>query len=142
MGNILFYVLARHQPWSHLEEEGRSGRNNAKNGTTPSAMIAKLDTSSTLERKQESLETIGRAKAEGRLPHLPERYLSRPEATILWEAVRMCYVYDPGARPTALEIAGFLGRAYEGLLREPKEQPTKRKKKTETPVPPPSSKDR
>jgi len=119
LGNILFYVLARHQPWSHLEEGGKPTITGQppppQNGSTPIA-IAKLDTASTPRNKQESLAAIARAKGAGVLPHLPERYLARgSEAGLLWKAVTLCYHHDPGARPSALEVANFLGDAIASV---------------------------
>ena len=127
LGNILFYVLARHQPWSHLEEvenesqqqqhrgdEPPSHNNNHRNATVTAA---KLDTGSSPEHRQASLRAISKAKVEGRLPNLPDRYLDRPGARILWEAVKMCYTHDPRLRPRAIEIAEFLGTAHSELLR-------------------------
>jgi serine/threonine protein kinase len=129
LGNILFYVLARHQPWSHLEEgENESQQqqyrgdeplihNNHPNATATTVTAAKLDTGSSPEHKQASLIAISKAKVEGRLPNLPERYLDQPGARILWEAVKMCYTHDPRLRPRAREIAEFLGTAHSKLFR-------------------------
>mmetsp|Transcript_3911 Transcript_3911/g.9316 ORF Transcript_3911/g.9316 Transcript_3911/m.9316 type:complete len:574 (-) Transcript_3911:95-1816(-) len=102
LGNVLFYVLARHQPWSHLQE-GNSTK--LLSGTSPN-------------EKKESLVQIARAKIDGELPNLPERYRERPGAKILWEAVKMCYTHDPKHRPTARAIAEFLGIAHARLLKD------------------------
>ena len=83
LGNLLFYILTKHQPWTHLEEEPIT--------------------------KQE----IGLAKTQGRLPNLPDRYLERPTAKTLWKAIQMCYTYDPMLRPDAWEIAEFLEASYQ-----------------------------
>ena len=105
LGNILFYVLARHQPWSHLEEEQPGGNS------------TRLSTGSSSQNKRDSLLAISSAKIQGKLPNLPERYRKRPAAKLLWEAVQMCYTHDPKLRPTAMEVAEFLGNAYEQMNR-------------------------
>jgi serine/threonine protein kinase len=144
LGNILFYVLARHQPWSHLEEvenenESRQHQQHigeqppSHNNNRPNATAAKLDTGSSPEHKQASLMAISKAKVEGRLPNLPERYRERPGAKILWEAVKMCYNHDPRLRPRAREVAEFLGTAHSKLLRrEEKENHNNTTTKIET----------
>lgn len=117
LGNILFYVLARHQPWSHLEEETNSTE----------YLHAKLKSGT--DGKKESLLAIASAKIDGRLPNLPERYRTRPGARILWEAVKLCYTHEPRLRPSALEIADFLGRAHEKLVRKKDSSRTSKKNK-------------
>jgi len=117
LGNILFYVLARHQPWSHLEEKTNSTSN----------QHAKLKTGT--HGKKESLLAIAQAKIDGRLPNLPERYRTRPGAKILWEAVEMCYTHEPRLRPTAWEIADFLGKAHEKLFQKNDSFKTSKKNK-------------
>jgi len=113
LGNILFYVLARHQPWSHLQE-GNSAK--LLSGTSPN-------------EKKESLIQIARAKIDGELPNLPERYRKRPGAKILWEAVKMCYTHDPKHRPTARNVAEFLGEAHAKLLKDSSSKKKAKEKK-------------
>ena len=105
LGNLLFYILARHQPWSHLEEDNTTS----------------ITGRTTIQQERESLLAIAKAKIEGRIPNLPERYRKRPGAKMLWEAVKMCYTYDPRLRPTAQQVAGFLEKAHTMLLHSKKE---------------------
>ena len=87
LGNILFQVLTRHQPWTHLEE--------AMNGTTSATLSA-----------------VATAKVKGRLPNLPERYVTRNEAKLLWRIIQQCFRFDPNERPTAYDVAEYIGKAY------------------------------
>ena len=87
LGNILFQVLTRHQPWTHLEE--------AMNGTTSATLSA-----------------VATAKVKGRLPNLPERYVTRNEAKLLWRIIQQCFRFDPNERPTASDVAEYIGNAY------------------------------
>ena len=98
LGNVLFQVLTRHQPWTHLE---------TKNETK---LVTKGVTKSD---KEYSLSIISNAKMDGKLPNLPDRYVSRDEAKILWQAVQNCYERNPKDRPSALNVAEFLGNAYD-----------------------------
>ena len=137
LGNILFYVLARHQPWSHLEEDEEpepDDTNPDRNQTHTNRAIAKLKTGTTPENKLESLLAIGRAKVEGRLPNLPERYREKPGAKILWEAVQKCYTHDPEFRPRAHEIARFLETGHALLLREEEKKLHRNKQHYEEPT--------
>jgi serine/threonine protein kinase len=81
-GSLLFLLVARHQPWTHLETE-------------------KL-----------SIETIMQKKMAGEMPNLPRKYIEKMEAKILWEAIQACYRLDPQKRPTAYELAQAIGTAY------------------------------
>jgi hypothetical protein len=87
-GNLLFLILARHQPWSHLETE-------------------KL-----------SIETIMQKKMAGEVPNMPSRYIDKMEAKILWEAIQACYRLDPQTRPTAYELASAIGTAYNWIRKK------------------------
>ena len=98
LGNVLFQVLTRHQPWTHLETKNETKL--VTNGVTKSD-------------KEYSLSIISNAKIDGKLPNLPDRYVSRNEAKILWKAVQNCYERNPKDRPSALDVAEFLGNAYD-----------------------------
>merc|ERR1712161_62166 len=97
LGNVLFQVLTRHQPWTHLEI------NNETKIVTQGV---------TKSEKEYSLSIVAKAKLDGRLPNLPERYISRSEAKILWQAIQNCFQHNPKDRPLALDVANYLGNAY------------------------------
>jgi serine/threonine protein kinase len=97
LGNILFQVATKHQPWSHLEED---------------------DGSKAGAKKDDWLVHIANAKSEGRLPNMPERYLSRKESQILWQAIQRCYRQNPSARPTAFDLALKLGEVYDHFYKK------------------------
>lgn len=84
-GSLLFLLVARHQPWWHLEP------------------------------KNLSIETIMQQKMAGEMPHMPRKYIATMEATILWEAIQACYRLDPQTRPTAYELAQAIGTAYKRI---------------------------
>ena len=77
-GSLLFTILTRHQPWTHLEEP--------KGNSTEDDLATK--------------------KLRGDLPNLPLKYKpKRKEAKVLWAAVRACFRRDPQERPTAYRLA-------------------------------------
>ena len=85
-GTLLFTVLTKHQPWTHLEEG------------------------------EVTDERIKMKKKEGDLPNLPVKYHpKRAEAKILWAATKACFRRDPAERPTAYRLALGLGLALERL---------------------------
>ena len=85
-GTLLFTVLTKHQPWTHLEEG------------------------------QIIDERIKMKKQEGDLPNLPVKYHpKRAEAKILWSATKACFFREPGDRPTAFRLALGLGLALERI---------------------------
>lgn len=97
LGNLLFQVLTKHQPWSHLEDEEDE---------------TKLDNTNA-DTKQESLAKIARAKLDGKLPFVPDYYLEKKVAQILWNVTQACYHRDPADRVSAWDVADILGRVYE-----------------------------
>ncbi|KAG7354445.1 protein kinase domain containing protein [Nitzschia inconspicua] len=116
LGNVLFQVLSKHQPWSHLEKERDNDDNqeqsNVTNETLPAVRLA-TGQNFTQDEKKDSLTTIAHAKLRGQLPYMPGRFLSRPEAKLLWDQIQQCYQRDPADRPSALDVAIALGQAYD-----------------------------
>jgi serine/threonine protein kinase len=96
-GNILFQMLTKRQPWTHLEENP----------------------------KKPPLDLIAKAKKVGQFPRLPTKYYNdtstrgsnkgRLEKLVLYEAIQASYRMDPLQRPTAYELANALGMAYDWL---------------------------
>jgi Protein kinase domain len=103
-GNLIFQVVTRHQPWTHLEEGGR------------------LNMSSIVEFKTGRLreEKTGRF----RLPHLPSRYRLSPKTAqqAMIEVVRSCYRLNPDDRLTSFELAQGISKVYEYMLENPAHQ--------------------
>jgi len=78
--------MTKHQPWTNLEDGDKENR-----------------------EKQ-----VIDKKIRGELPTLPEKYQpTKPEAFVLWEAIRACYRLDPNERPSAFQLALSLGTAYQ-----------------------------
>lgn len=78
LGNVLFQVLTKHQPWTWLEPNGRL-----------------------------TLDEVARKKLEGGVPHVPSKYLKSNDLTSqgLFFGTLSCYRLDPTDRPTAHELA-------------------------------------
>jgi Protein kinase domain len=79
LGNLLFQVLTKRQPWTHLEPDG------AKNASD-----------------------AGRRKVRGEQPFVPPKYhahnTSHVALAALHYAVQLCYRTDPAARPTSYQL--------------------------------------
>jgi hypothetical protein len=86
-GSLLYLLVARHQPWTHLETE-----------KTPL-----------------SIETVMQKKIAGEMPNMPSKYIAKTEAKIMWEAIQACYRLDPQMRPTAYELAQAIGTGYNWI---------------------------
>jgi serine/threonine protein kinase len=110
LGNVLFQVLTKHQPWSHLEIDDNNATTTNSLQQTP---VAKVISSNDTDSRQEALRMIAQSKVEGRLPNVPDRYLTRNEAQVLWDVIKACYHINATARPTASEVAVLLGKAYD-----------------------------
>jgi serine/threonine protein kinase len=84
-GNILFHILVKHQPWTHLEEP-----------------------------PEPNLTHVANLKLQGHLPNLPEKYQPKYlELNVLWKAVKACFRLDPSHRPSALHLAQAFQTAYQ-----------------------------
>jgi hypothetical protein len=79
LGNLLFQVLTKRQPWTHLEPDG------AKNASD-----------------------AGRRKVRGEQPFVPPKYhahnTSKVALAALHYAVMLCYRTDPVERPTSYQL--------------------------------------
>jgi hypothetical protein len=126
LGNVLFQVLSKHQPWSHLEKDRASDLE--MNDTNATGDLIQLATGQnfTQDEKNDSLSSIARAKVHGLLPYMPERYLSRPEAKLLWQQIQKCYQLDPVDRITARDLAVALGKAYDEYYQKVKHKTEKK----------------
>jgi serine/threonine protein kinase len=81
LGNILFQVLTRHQPWTWIEPDGPL-----------------------------SIELIAKKKQEGLMPTFPKKIISSQKLThlALYFGALACFHFDPDKRPTAFHLAqGF-----------------------------------
>jgi serine/threonine protein kinase len=88
LGNILYQVMARHQPWTHKEPGGIP-----------------------------SIDVIIERKKQGMLPTIPEQYKNstRTEMHALLFATISCYHPNPEKRPTAYGLAHALGTVYDAV---------------------------
>jgi len=91
LGNLLFQVLTRRQPWTHMEPDGKP-----------------------------TVEEVAIKKEAGLMPSLPYKYANSTKMTFqaLYHAAMACYRYDPLKRPTATELADKLGLVLEWKLNE------------------------
>lgn len=86
-GNVLFQIMTKHQPWTHLEDP-------------PSPKIP-------------NATSIGLKKLQGRGPNIPDKYLPTSLALkVVYKAIQACFRLDPLQRPTALQLAQGFQTAY------------------------------
>jgi serine/threonine protein kinase len=80
LGNILFQIFTKHQPWTHLEES------------------------------MPSIEQVIELKLSGLLPHVPAKYLqtNRTEKKALYYAAMACFEPNPDKRLPAARLAQAL----------------------------------
>lgn len=85
LGNLLFQVMTRHQPWTHLEPGGP------------------------LES-----EEVARRKIAGKLPFVPQKYAKSNKTSIqaLYYATMACFEPDPRKRFNSYELAVRLDVLY------------------------------
>jgi serine/threonine protein kinase len=86
LGNIMYQVMTRHQPWTHKEPGGKL-----------------------------TVEEIVERKKSGQIPTIPEQYKNstRTEMHALLFATLACYHPRPDKRPTSFELARALGTAHD-----------------------------
>ena len=86
LGNLLFQVLTRRQPWTHLEPGGKL-----------------------------TIPEIVQRKDDGIGPFVPEKIVQSKKISeqALYFAVQACFRKEPSERPTALQLAKGLGTALE-----------------------------
>ena len=86
LGNLLFQVMTKHQPWTHLE---------------PNGPLDKLE--------------VARRKAEGILPHVPPKHAESKKTAIqvLYHATMACFRPDPELRPTSYQLSRKLDLMYD-----------------------------
>jgi serine/threonine protein kinase len=123
LGNVLFQVLSKHQPWSHLEKERVQDQELDRTNVTVGSVRLATGQNFTQDEKNDSLLSIARAKVQGMLPFMPQRFLSRPEAKLLWTLIQKCYQRDPSDRTTAWDLAIALGKAYDEFDQKVKNTP-------------------
>ena len=93
LGNLLFQVLTKHQPWTHLEPNGKL-----------------------------TLEEVGRFKIAGQMPHFPDKFVhaNKTALSALYYATLACYRQDPQQRLTSYELARNLDFIYNTLKNQHK----------------------
>jgi hypothetical protein len=81
LGNLLFYIMTKHQPWTHLE---------------PGGAVAK--------------EEVGRRKLLGMVPTFPDKFLATDKTATqaMLYAVLSCYRTNPAERLTARELSAAM----------------------------------
>ena len=93
LGNVLFRLLFRHDPWKDLRPDQEQ------------------------VSKEEWKTKVAQAKVEGEVPTTLGPYMSNAKAKVMWEAIEECYEYNPADRPSALQLALMLGDAYESFAK-------------------------
>jgi hypothetical protein len=88
LGNLLFYIMTKHQPWTHLE---------------PNGAVAG--------------EEVGRRKLKGILPTFPDRFVgtNKTATQAMLYAVLSCYRTNPAERLTARELAASMDTALKWI---------------------------
>jgi hypothetical protein len=91
-GSVLFQIMTKHQPWTHLEE---------------------------IPQNIPNLTIVAKSKLEGKSPNLPEKYLPTSlEMQVLWKAIEACTRLEPLQRPSALQLAQGFHTAYQWTKNE------------------------
>lgn len=84
-GSILFHILVKHQPWTHLEDP-----------------------------PEPNLTHVADMKMRGNLPNLPEAYRPKyMQLKVLQKAYEACFRLDPSQRPSALHLAQAFQTAHQ-----------------------------
>jgi hypothetical protein len=93
LGNVLFQVLTRHQPWTWLEPGGRL-----------------------------SIQEVAEKKLAGLMPTFPDKILESPKLAqqAMYFGVRACYQVDPTNRPTAFQLAKGFQQALRWITEKKK----------------------
>ena len=90
LGNLLFQVLTKCQPWTHLEPDGAKSPSEAAH-----------------------------AKVRGELPFVPERYHANTTTKVsfaaLHYAVQLCFQRNPAHRPTSYELLQKMNTAISWI---------------------------
>lgn len=88
LGNLLFQVMTRHQPWTWLEPNGRP-----------------------------SMDEIAKNKLEGKTPYIPPKFANSTDISVqaLYHAIRTCFIEDPNKRPTAYQVSYGLSQALQWM---------------------------
>jgi len=88
LGNLLFQVMTRHQPWTWLEPNGRP-----------------------------TLDEIAKSKLEGKTPFIPNKFVNSTDMSIqaLYHAIRACFTQDPTKRPTAYQVSYGLSQVLKWM---------------------------
>jgi hypothetical protein len=86
LGNLLFNIMTKHQPWTHLE---------------PGGAVAK--------------EEVGQRKLLGMLPTFPDKFVAtnKTSTQAMLYAVFSCYRTNPAERLTARELAAAMNTALQ-----------------------------
>eukprot|EP00546_Thalassionema_frauenfeldii_P002611 CAMPEP_0178932348 /NCGR_PEP_ID=MMETSP0786-20121207/22536_1 /TAXON_ID=186022 /ORGANISM="Thalassionema frauenfeldii, Strain CCMP 1798" /LENGTH=490 /DNA_ID=CAMNT_0020609567 /DNA_START=100 /DNA_END=1569 /DNA_ORIENTATION=+ len=93
LGNVLFQILTRHQPWTWLEPNGRL-----------------------------SLPQIAKQKEKGIIPHFPEKIVRSGKVAhvALYHGILACYRSDPYKRPTAYQLVEGFQKALRWIMKKEK----------------------
>eukprot|EP00980_Cylindrotheca_fusiformis_P015404 scaffold4335_cov119-Cylindrotheca_fusiformis.AAC.7 len=84
-GNILYHIMVRHQPWTHLEDP-----------------------------PEPELTHVADQKLQGYLPNLPPSYESKyVQLKVIQKAYEACFRLDPAQRPSALHLAQAFQIAHD-----------------------------
>eukprot|EP00978_Attheya_sp_CCMP212_P025725 scaffold83275_cov60-Attheya_sp.AAC.1 len=88
LGNVLYYLMAKHEPWKWLEPNGRP-----------------------------SVEDIANRKMRGELPFFPTKLTNSNDIGVqsLFIAIQLCWTHDPEKRPSAHRIATSLSRVINAM---------------------------
>jgi len=90
LGNLLFQVMTKHQPWTHLE---------------PGGPVDKRE--------------VAKRKMEGTLPYVPDKHAKskKPAIQVLYYATMACFRPSPEDRLSSYQLARKLDLMYELITR-------------------------
>ena len=88
LGNLLFQVMTRHQPWTWLELNGRP-----------------------------TLNEIAKIKLQGATPFIPSNFVNSTDMSVqaLYHAIQACFKQDPKKRATAFQVAHGLSKVVRWI---------------------------
>jgi hypothetical protein len=88
LGNVIYYLMAKHEPWKWLEPNGRP-----------------------------SVVEVTDRKKRGELPFFPTKFTNSNDIGVqsLFIAIQLCWTHDPEKRPSARRIATSLSRVITAM---------------------------
>jgi serine/threonine protein kinase len=121
LGNLLFQVLTKRQPWTHLEPNGMLTAEEVKSKKEQ----GKLKVVLYVVGLSFDAATVSYHRSLGILPSMPEKYSNstKPANQALYYATVACFRFHPEDRPTAYQLVLGLEQALEWVQAEHRIKP-------------------